>query len=362
MTDVHEYDVHRNKRNDKTYFSPRIAGGEGRHIRIASKVMDGEALAYALEKGELVLRRTPKGRKEIIAKFLEDDRRVGVLTIQSFNPETGGAHNTYFSFIGDEIPRLLAFFETVRDFQFEGPAKVNITDEELKRFTMSKAQAAALIHDNQELFAEVMKSAMTRDDIVAFAYRRKQVEAFGRLLEDRAYFDEVKTKRECTGDEAVWQRFFEKNEWIFGYGLSYLYVSGINPEKLEQAVKGFDMLGGGKRADAVMRTRGMVSALCFAEIKTHETDLTCGETVPHGLLGTIDRLGRSDCPGPGDGGSGDEALGCAFSPAGQHRESNRPRSLQHQAACLYRHRQPSAADDRIRCQRRKNAFVRTLPE
>lgn len=273
MTDADEFEIHQHKRTDKTYFSPRIPIADGRTLRIASKVLDGEALVYAKEKGELVLRRTPRGRKEIVAKFLEDERHIGVLTIQSFNPETGSPHATSFSFVGDEIPRLLDFFETVRDFEFSGPEKVNITDDELRRLTMSRAQAAALVRDNQELFAEVMKSAMTKDDVVAFAYRRRQVEAFGRLLEDRSYFDEVKVKRACSGDEAVWQRFFERNEWIFGYGLSYLYVSGITPEKLEQVVKGYDMLSGGKRADAVMRTRGMVSALCFAEIKTHETDL-----------------------------------------------------------------------------------------
>src|SRR5690606_30485487 len=158
MTDVSEYVIHSNKRTEKTYFSPRIHAGDELRIRIASKVFDGEALTYAKEKGEVVLRRTPKGRKEVIAKFIEDDRRVGVVTIQSFNPETGGGHQTSFSFVGDEIPRLLSFFETARDFEFDSSEKVNITDDELRRLTMSRAQATVLLRDNEALFAEVMKS------------------------------------------------------------------------------------------------------------------------------------------------------------------------------------------------------------
>lgn len=277
MTDYHELEIHNHKRPDKTYISPRFTFEGGKQLRIASKVFDGEGLAYAKEKGEVVLRRTPKGRKEIIIKFLEDDRQARTVTIQSFNPEKGLPHHTYFTFIGDEVPRMLDFFEQVRTYAFEGTEKVNITDEELRRVTMTRAQAAAFVHDNQELVAEVLRSSLTKEDVVALAYRRRQVDIFGRLLNERSFFDEAKARKSCKGDEDLWQRFFEKNEWIFGYGLTYLYASAVNPEKLEQVVKGYDMLGSGKRADAVMRTRGLVSALCFAEIKTHETALLASQ-------------------------------------------------------------------------------------
>ena len=82
MTD--EAEIHANKRTDKTYVSPRIPTIRGA-LRIASKVIDSEGMHFTTVKDEVLLRRTPSGRTEIIAKFLEDDRNVTVLTLQSFN-------------------------------------------------------------------------------------------------------------------------------------------------------------------------------------------------------------------------------------------------------------------------------------
>jgi hypothetical protein len=38
-------------------------------------------------------------------------------------------------------------------------------------------------------------------------------------------------------------------------------------------VQGYDLLSRGKRADAVMKTKGIINSLCFAEIKHHRTSL-----------------------------------------------------------------------------------------
>jgi hypothetical protein len=67
--------------------------------------------------------------------------------------------------------------------------------------------------------------------------------------------------------------FFEKNQWVFGYGLSYFFVTGFEDRKLEQMVQGHDLLNRGKRADGVMKTRGIINAMCFVEIKKHDTPL-----------------------------------------------------------------------------------------
>ena len=110
MTD--EAEIHANKRTDKTYVSPRIPTICGA-LRIASKVIDSEGMHFATVKDEVLLRRTPSGRTEIIAKFLEDDRNVTVLTLQSFNGNSGLLHQTHFSFVGSEVPKLLEFFRSI---------------------------------------------------------------------------------------------------------------------------------------------------------------------------------------------------------------------------------------------------------
>ncbi|MBL8143775.1 MAG: DUF4263 domain-containing protein, partial [Acidobacteria bacterium] len=71
----------------------------------------------------------------------------------------------------------------------------------------------------------------------------------------------------------LWQLFFERNPWIFGYGLSYVYLTGLDNKKLEQVVSGYSVAQAGKRTDALLRTRGVLSSLCFVEIKKHTTHL-----------------------------------------------------------------------------------------
>lgn len=273
-----EFEIHQNKLSDKTYISPRVETIQG-PIRIASKVIDSEGMHFAKVRNEVVLRRTPSGRKEIVAKFLEADRQLTVVTLQAFNGNTGAPHKTHISFIGAQIPKLLAFFENIAAVDFKDSKKVNITDLELGKTTLSKELAKTLVHENQDVFAEAIRSEVTKDDIVALGYRKKQLTAFGKLLADSRYFDDAMASKGTSSKEAIWQLFFERNQWIFGYGLSYFFVTGFDNKKLEQVVKGHDLLSHGKRADSLMKSRGIINSLCFVEIKTHETKLL--ETSPY---------------------------------------------------------------------------------
>jgi Domain of unknown function (DUF4263) len=90
------------------------------------------------------------------------------------------------------------------------------------------------------------------------------------LLTDEDFFAAVAAESNAT-PEKVWQSFFEANKWIFGYGLNYVFLSGLDGKKLEQMVAGYSLKNAGKRADAVLKTRGLISSLCFVEIKHHMT-------------------------------------------------------------------------------------------
>lgn len=267
-----EAKIHKNKLPNKTYISSRVETEQG-FLRIASKVIDSEGLHFAKVKNETVLRRTPTGRTEIIAKFLEDNRQLTTLTLQAFNGNSSNPQNTHFSFVGTEIPKLLAFLENIAAIEFKNQDKVNITDSELRKIVVSRDQAARLVQENQDVFFDVAQSEITKEDIVALGYRKKQLTAFRKLLTDRTYFDQAKESKNIRGDEALWQTFFEKNQWVFGCGLSYFFVTGFENRKLEQVVEGHDLLNHGKRADGLMKTRGIINAICFVEIKTHETCL-----------------------------------------------------------------------------------------
>lgn len=73
--------------------------------------------------------------------------------------------------------------------------------------------------------------------------------------------------------ENDWQNFFERNQWIFGYGLNYVFTSGLDGKSLQTTIRGSSVIKHGKRPDGLMKTRSAISALCLVEIKKHNTDL-----------------------------------------------------------------------------------------
>lgn len=259
----------------KVYISPSLPAfsDKTRRVRIATKVTTGdEGYEYAKERGEVVIRHKQNAKTCICAKFVEDTRGVFVLTIQKFDNESGMPYGSGFSFIGEEIPRLLEFISDIRSVAFENDGPLNITEKQLRERVLTTSQAKALFADNEELFAQVIRHAITKDDVVALAYRRRQLEVFEKLLADEAYFDEIKAKKKC-GDERLWQLYFEKNPWIFGYGLQYIYGSTLDQKKLEQVVRGHTVFQPGKRVDALLKSKAIASTLCFVEIKHHKTEL-----------------------------------------------------------------------------------------
>ncbi len=272
--DYDEQKMFFDRRTDKTIVSKRIAGfSAGRQVRIASHIIDGrEGWKFAKIGNEVVLRRTKAGRYEIKATFLEDDRSIHTLTIQRFNSKSGPSDRDHFSFVGDEIDTLLAFAAGLRTMPLDGPGKVHLSDDQLREIVLDQEQAHRIFARNRELFLRLAEAEETTRDLIAVAYRRGQLKRFDALLCSPAYFAAEK-ERLGLGAEGVWQNFFEANTWIFGYGLWYQFLSKLDDRKLEQVVVGHDLEGAGKRADAVMKTRGIIGSLCFVEIKRHDTPL-----------------------------------------------------------------------------------------
>jgi hypothetical protein len=259
----------------KTYISPSLQdfGNKSQRIRIASKVLASkDGYEYAKERGEVVLRKKPDAATYIKAKFLEDDRQTFVLTVQKFSSETGQPYGSGFSFVGEEIGRFCEFLANIQSVDFKSRAKVNISDDELRKIALTTHQAKTFVTENSELFAEVLRSEVTTEDLVAVGYRKKQLNVYERLLNNQVYFDSLKEKKKCS-NEGLWQKYFEKNPWVFGYGLGYIFLSGLDDKKLEQVVQGHSVDSSGKRVDALMKTKGIISNLCFIEMKTHLTSL-----------------------------------------------------------------------------------------
>jgi hypothetical protein len=268
-------DNYQNPKPGKTYISPSLPafGNKEKRVRIASKVHPSvDGYEYVKERDEVVLRKKPDAATYIAAKFLEDTRQVFVLTVQKFMTESGMPYGSGFSFVGEEIGKFCEFLANIQSVAFQSNSTINISDEELRRIALTSHQAKSLVADNEELFAEVLRHSITKKDIVAVAYRKRQLGIFKKLLDNPEYFADIQKMKNCK-EEALWQQFFEKNPWIFGYGLSYVYSSGLDEKRLEQVVRGYHVAQGGKRVDALLKTKALASTLCFVEIKTHKTPL-----------------------------------------------------------------------------------------
>lgn len=127
----------------------------------------------------------------------------------------------------------------------------NLTDENVLNYLK--------IHPT--LINRIVENDLTESDVISIGYRKKQLDKFKNMLKNDSL------------NESDWQKFFEKNSWIFGYGLSYIFNESVIDQKLEQYTSGFDFNSNGKRTDALLKTSGFIKSLCFVEIKMHKTNL-----------------------------------------------------------------------------------------
>lgn len=102
-----------------------------------------------------------------------------------------------------------------------------------------------------------------KEELFEMSYRVNQLNIFEKMLISNDIEEKI--------SEQKWQEFFEINQWIFGLGLNYIFNAALDGEKLEKTVVGSSISGSGKRADALLRTTGIIQSLSFGEIKTHKT-------------------------------------------------------------------------------------------
>lgn len=275
-----EYDYFSNKRTDRIYLSRAFDSvvsfdpPKSRKMRYASKVFDSEEThQFAQVKGEITLRVTPSQRQEVKALFYEDPREIECLTIQKFTKPTGTPHKSHFTFRGDEIDKLYNLIRLIRYLRLENDEKEKLDDHILEDLLIDTDEQKQYFLKHIDLVGEIAQNNITKSDVIALAYRKEQLEIFDKLLHDEGFFETTRIEWGKRGKEAVWQQFFEDNPWIFGYGLNYIFTSHLDDRKLEQVTTGHTISQSGKRVDALLKTRGFISSLCFVEIKTHQTSL-----------------------------------------------------------------------------------------
>lgn len=261
--DYEEFEYARNRVPFRLYVSKRFNfPGKDTAFRTAWKKLEDSPLKELVKDGdEFVLHETNTGIQQIKARFIEDGRGITHLHIQRWSTKTGNPMGEQVVLYGEQISKLLEFAEKIRRLEIPGPAKFNANEDDLRLVHMPDADARRVLEENPELVAEFARSKVTTQDVIALAYRRQQLDEFRTML----------CQSELSEDD--WQQFFERNQWIFGYGLSYVFTTGLDGENLQATIRGGSLIKNGKRPDAVMKTRAAISALCLVEIKKHTESL-----------------------------------------------------------------------------------------
>lgn len=172
--------------------------------------------------------------------------------------------------------QLRCFLEFISTVDLKGISnrRISLADDSQSLVDSdTKRKVATLLsgENGGQLIAEFLsQGVITEQDLVNTGYRKSQLDVFQRLLNEEGYLSEYKSEigKPNTQDEKAWQYFFEKNEWIFGYGLDYRF-QGI----LQREFSASNSTAAGRETVIADYLLGDKRFTTFVEIKLPSTSL-----------------------------------------------------------------------------------------
>lgn len=145
-----------------------------------------------------------------------------------------------------------------------------------KNTSLENLEAFLGTEKSNEFLQELSQSTKLQRDIYAIATKRQALREFEQLLQQNT-------------DEPIWQSFFDRNTWIFGYGLNYVTAEKVF-EKLEAVTTGSTAFNSGKRADGLIATNAKVSQFVLVEIKKSNSEIFRKKEYRPGVWGPTTEL------------------------------------------------------------------------
>lgn len=135
------------------------------------------------------------------------------------------------------LQQLRTFLDFINTIDLKGVSdrRIGLADSTINKLdTETKRKLVTLLSGSEggEVVRGLLqKGLITNQDLVNTGYRKQQLELFRRFLyEDALPEYKLEIGKENTKDETAWQHFFEKNQWIFGYGLDYRFQGILQKE------------------------------------------------------------------------------------------------------------------------------------
>jgi len=162
----------------------------------------------------------------------------------------------------DNFWKLISFLQSIREIEIPQDSFSLISQGEVEIVTALRGRDTSSIVNIIKQLSNTEGVKLSQEDVNQLLKRREKLEKFKTGLDNKI------------SDESKWQSFFEKNKWIFGYGLDY----HILRQEQAQPHYGGDRVDGqgGQRGDYLTSTMGDLSFTVLVEIKTPVAPLLQG--------------------------------------------------------------------------------------
>lgn len=235
MSDESEFEFFKLRKQAKTYISKVFTFDAAsterlRHVRMV--VEGSDQIQFGEVEGAMCLRLTGNVRKtQVTALITQDEKRVKRLSLLTFKSRAGGwleaIEKDEFTFRADEFARLARFLTQIEfidlsnqdTFQIEdistgiGPkAIIDATD----RGFIERVRSMPL--GQRDALLKALQESLTVEEINILLGRRQALDSFEQQMRLREW------------SEAQWQDFFEREQWVFGYGLDYRVMRPFDRE------------------------------------------------------------------------------------------------------------------------------------
>ncbi len=231
-----------NKILDTIYVGKKMAWN-GRYVELITE--DKQQFFVVSEKASATLHETDAGKQKIQATVLqtEKDVSVPVIYLSRINVKTGKiacSGEQQICLYPEVAEKLYHFIGKLKSIDYSNPNSFKITPEDLEKLQenpvgSSDSYFSALkIHPKRADIIEklIETGAITSKDIVNTSFRKNELKIFRMLIDDSEHWKIYAFENGIAdrSEEKVWQVFFEKNEWIFGYGLDYRFQTILQRE------------------------------------------------------------------------------------------------------------------------------------
>ena len=183
-------------------------------------------------EGVMCLRLTGNIRKtQVSALVTQDDKGIKRITLQTFK-EVGGdwikaIDKEEFTFRGEEFERLLSFLSQIKFVDLSNEENFQIED------ISTKAGPKAIIDSSDRGIVNRIRDMTEeqRSGVLRVLQQSLTPEEINILLGRKQGLSEYEEHMALKDwSEAQWQEFFDRDQWVFGYGLDYRMMRQFDRE------------------------------------------------------------------------------------------------------------------------------------